>query len=280
MKTAVLALVFVAALCQLATAQEPGPEDQCISERTVCISTISLECRIGIEDLNALENDCCEDYREFIDCLKGGECSDINDSDGLTENVVQRECPSEEARDCFPAHAKAFLEDGSSVRMDQLKTGDKVLTSAGKYSDVFSWSHRESTSTTRYVHIETAEAAIELSKGHYLPVNGELTAAGAAKVGDVVELATGHKSQITATSLVTRVGRYNPHTMDGQIVVDGVVASIYTRAVAPKVANLLLALPRLAYRLGAKDPLGKWLYSQTPRAIAFVPRGRVSYSMA
>lgn len=40
---------------------------------------------------------------------------------------------------------------------------------------------------------------------------------------------------------VEKEGLYNPQTVHGDIVVDGIVASVYTEAVQPRVAHAMLA---------------------------------------
>jgi hypothetical protein len=54
-------------------------------------------------------------------------------------------------------------------------------------------------------------------------------------------------------------GLYNPHTLTGQIVVDGVLASCYTRAVHPAIARLLLSPLAMLYRMASTVPSVKGL---------------------
>jgi len=62
------------------------------------------------------------------------------------------------------------------------------------------------------------------------------------------------RTRVTAAG--GRRGLYNPHTADGWLVVDGVLTSTYTTAVAPAVADAALAVARAAYRWGAGAAVG------------------------
>jgi hypothetical protein len=92
---------------------------------------------------------------------------------------------------------------------------------------------------------------IPTPEGHYLYVNGELQTAGSVKVGDMLTLANGDKSAVTEVSSQWAPGLYNPHTLTGDIVVDGILTSTYTDAVSPTLAHALLAPLRQMYASGA-----------------------------
>ena len=72
------------------------------------------------------------------------------------------------------------------------------------------------------------------------------------------------------------VGLYNPHTMDGDIVVDGTVTSTYTAAVAPSLAHAVLWPVRMLYALGVDVLSG--VFDEGSELIARIaPRGRDEY---
>lgn len=114
-------------------------------------------------------------------------------------------------------------------------------------------------------------ATIRATVGHYLRANGALSAAGRVQVGDFLETTEGAATRVTHRVLEYGKGLYNPQTLDGEIVVDGLLASTYTTAVAPAVAHAWLAPARLAYQLCG-------LYTTAfdrgaERIIKFLPRG-------
>ena len=65
--------------------------------------------------------------------------------------------------------------------------------------------------------------------------------------------------------------------MHGDLVVDGVVVSGYSTAVAPRVAEAILAPVRWAAAAGVRSPLGSALYNGADWALTVLPRGRDQY---
>lgn len=161
---------------------------------------------------------------------------------------------------CFDGSGVVELASGATVRMDALAVGDVVRVAAEAVSPVIEWSHRAPHEVTTYVRLVTASAAIDVTPGHYVYVEGRLVAAAAVAVGDRLDVA----SHTCGPSLeaVTRVevrsaaeGVYAPHTLSGDIVVGGVRASTDTTAVAPGVAHMLLASVRGAFAVSGADVL-------------------------
>jgi hypothetical protein len=91
--------------------------------------------------------------------------------------------------------------------------------------------------------------ALTLTSGHYLYINGALAPAETARVGDMVALGNGAASAILDIADTSSTGLYNPQTLHGDIVVDGVLASTYTTAIAPTVAHAWLLPLRLWHQL-------------------------------
>ena len=155
--------------------------------------------------------------------------------------------------DCFPGTATVQLRDGSTKLMRDLAVGDAVLAGpGGQYSEVYMFSHRLVDAEVAYVELETASATVHLTGGHYLPVNGaRLAEARTVRVGDNVTLgASGKSVPVVAVRSVRKGGLYNPHTLHGDIVVDGVLTSTYTAAFSPTLAHVVLAPLRALYRAG------------------------------
>ncbi|OSX80526.1 hypothetical protein BU14_0051s0046 [Porphyra umbilicalis] len=158
---------------------------------------------------------------------------------------------------CFPADATVELESGAVVAMAALAVGDVVRVAPGSgaaaFSPVYFFSHKDPPSATAaytYVTLTTAAgAAVTLTPGHYVYANGVRVAAGAVPVGATLTLASGAPSPVTGVTVaVRRGGLYNPHTLVGDVVVNGVLSSTYTTAVHPVVAAGLLAPLRAAWR--------------------------------
>lgn len=171
---------------------------------------------------------------------------------------------------CFPADATVTLESGAVIRMDALHVGDRVAVGGGAFSDVYLWTHRDAVATPLLVRLTTAGgASLRLTPGHLVYVAAvagsattaappRLVAAAHVAIGDALVLdgptAAVNSSTAVVVVAVARevgVGLYNPQTLDGSIVVDGIRCSTVTVAVpgGVAVAELLLAPWRAAYHM-------------------------------
>lgn len=175
---------------------------------------------------------------------------------------------------CFPASSLVELDSGLSKRMDRLSVGDNVRVGPSEYSPVFMFTHKLSDDVDRQfwnIQVESGHS-ITATTGHYIFVNGALKTAESIEHGDILTLASGKASAVTEIKAVEMKGLYNPQTEDGRIVVDGISASTYTRAVDPTAAHGLLAPLRFLYRYGL---LPKWglLHKRSYELSAMAPTG-------
>jgi hypothetical protein len=149
---------------------------------------------------------------------------------------------------CFPAAATVRVAGGGAKRMDELRVGDRVLaaTPAGRleYQDVYFFGHKDAAATARFVRLELAGGrALELTPDHFVPVLAAGVAPGLASArmtyardvaeGDtVMVLAEGggglQAAAVVRASHMRRRGLFNPYTLGGTIVVDGVLASAHS----------------------------------------------------
>eukprot|EP00173_Palmaria_palmata_P003588 Plantae.Rhodophyta-Palmaria_palmata.ctg37814.p1 GENE.Plantae.Rhodophyta-Palmaria_palmata.ctg37814~~Plantae.Rhodophyta-Palmaria_palmata.ctg37814.p1 ORF type:complete len:157 (+),score=36.29 Plantae.Rhodophyta-Palmaria_palmata.ctg37814:49-471(+) len=110
------------------------------------------------------------------------------------------------------------------------------------------FTHKLADVINNFVAIETVSgAALRLTASHYMYVNGELQAAKAIVAGDVVELASGERDAVSSVSSIVDTGLYNPQTVHGDVVVNGVLASTYTTTVEPVFAHAVLSPFRAVY---------------------------------
>lgn len=151
-------------------------------------------------------------------------------------------------RVCFPGSTMVTLSNGLRRAMRDVEIGDEVMTSNGKTSAVIGWSHRDATIRYRFVRAHTASGlSVTASAGHYIYADGKMTQMRDVRMGMSLSLGSGGQSMVTKISKVMDNGLYNPQTVDGDIVVDGIVASTYTEAIKPMTAHALLAPVRAAY---------------------------------
>jgi Hint module len=135
------------------------------------------------------------------------------------------------------------------VRMDELAVGDIVKVGPKLYSKIFMFTHKLKEVEDEFVEISTASgAALVLTGGHYIPVEGSLVPAGSVRVGSLVQLGDGQSDVVTLTRMVSGSGLYNPQTLQGDIVVNGIIASTYTTAIDPLYAHAVLAPFRSMFR--------------------------------
>lgn len=195
--------------------------------------------------------DACTYQQGAIDCGNASGCYDQDDCDDLIASAKALNCDVTCAPGCFPATALVELSNGKTKSMDQLVIGDKVRVGPKEFSEVYYFSSEMPETTSKFVSIATSKNTLHLTQGHYLYVNGELVQAKTVKVGDVITTANGTKEPVTSVDAKWAPGLYNPHTMTGDIVVDGVLTSTYTDAVHPTLAHALLMPLRQMYTAGA-----------------------------
>lgn len=187
--------------------------------------------------------------------------------------------PTPEDGVCFPASATVRLADGRSLTMGELEAGHEVVhNEAGGASKVFLFTHRMHVAETMFYRITTAVGhAVTMTGSHYLYVNSHLAAADSVVVGDHVRTTDG-VSVVTDVRRVKGVGLFAPHTQHGDLVVDGIVVSGYSRAVSPRLAHaLLLPVRFFAKWAGVREPLGATFYEGGMGLERFVLGGRTRY---
>jgi Hint module len=195
---------------------------------------------------------------------KGAKCLTVATTTSATSSSVVKPAATSSAgakngsdsNSCFPGEATVQRQSAESgglqtVRMSELSIGDRVLVGAGgAVSDVFMFTHKTAHEMSSFIRIVTeAGHSVAATPGHYFPIeNHGLLPASAIQVGNAVQIAaSGRWSPVVSLSRVALAGLYNPQTIHGDIVVDGVVASTYTTAVHPKLAHRLLAPFRTVY---------------------------------
>ena len=209
----------------------------CVAAAAACTCTITCTgdaCKDGNSKTEGFESDACDTAGTTMDglCKKAGGTG------------CEASCP------CFPADAIVTLDNGSKKKMGDLAVGDKVLTHNGVFSEVFMFSHRLEEASYNFIELTTATATLAITPNHYLYVNGELREARYVSAGDSLTLASGKQDKVLSVGRVKKDGIFNPHTLQGDIVVDGVLTSTYTSAFSPTLAHVVLAPLRGLYQMG------------------------------
>jgi len=191
----------------------------------------------------------CTCLNEVLAIYEDSACA--ND-DNFKEAIAQYKKLLDEAgcSGCFPAHATVELANGKIKSMDQVVLGDKLRVGPNEFSEVYLFTTQMAETTSKFSKIVTNNASLLLTPGHYIHVNGGMAQARDVKVGDVVVLASGEKAPVTEVDSAWGSGLFNPHTMHGDVVVDGIKTSTYTDAVHPTLAHALLSPLRVMYSAG------------------------------
>lgn len=155
-------------------------------------------------------------------------------------------------RKCFPSSATVQLQGGTFKKMSEVAIGDKVLVNSDTYSEVFAFTHKDDEIRTKFLNINLANgASLPLTSGHYLYVNekGNQEPARNVKPGWFLFDKSGSKVKVLNVVEVTEVGLYNPQTIHGDIVVNGIISTTFTEAIPSRVAQTLLSPIRMMYKL-------------------------------
>lgn len=182
-------------------------------------------------------------------------------------------------KSCFPADALVSLIGGSTIPMRAVKLGHQARVSLNTFSPVFFFSHRDESPDTfhDFIQISTQSGhTLRLSPGHYVhTASGQLVQASSIRTKKhALILANGMASVVTDVRKISARGLYAPHTIHGDIVVDGVLVSTYTSAVNPWLAHYVLLSPvRILFRLGLHVKISNLFRNGAPHLARLVPSG-------
>mmetsp|Transcript_2270 Transcript_2270/g.3988 ORF Transcript_2270/g.3988 Transcript_2270/m.3988 type:complete len:649 (-) Transcript_2270:201-2147(-) len=182
--------------------------------------------------------------------------------------------PPEDDSVCFPGSALVELQNGNRVPMKDLQEGDHVRVSVDKFSPVIFFSHKVSDRMFEFVQISWhsasgKEGSLTLSDSHFVYVDGSLVAAKYAEEGQFVSvwddaLLKMVNARISSIRKVRELGLYNPHTSEGEMVVENVLVSCYTQTFDAWLAHALLMPVRIMYSAFHLNILGKLLEPSRP----------------
>lgn len=143
--------------------------------------------------------------------------------------------------------------------MRNLQIGDEIAVSWKRFSPVIGFTHRSPIASASYVQIRTESGhAVVATVAHMMYVirDGQKVPTGIEEiiVGDevpVVQDGRDETSVVISVKRINSVGLFNPHTLSGDIVVNGVLCSTYTKYVPMYTAHCLLAPIRAGYRIAS-----------------------------
>lgn len=166
---------------------------------------------------------------------------------------------------CFPGSSTVTLQDGTKKSVEHLRTGDRVLAADDDgnptYTDFIMFVDRDSTTRRLFHVIETDSGQkITLTAAHLLYVARNSTHGGGVSAVFASQVRPGHKVMVsdprrsrlrpvTVTRIYTQehVGSYAPVTVQGNVVVDEILASCYAVIEDHELAHWALGPVRLAH---------------------------------
>lgn len=154
--------------------------------------------------------------------------------------------------------------------MSGLRVGDRVHVGGGRFSTVFMFTHWRMEGWEEFVEIRTrGNCSVRMSGGHYVGVGGRLRTARSVRVGESVERGHGGWDVVVWVGTGRGKGLFHPQTVDGGIVVDGILVSTFTEAVLPGVALGLLSPVKMLWRIGLRvwgfEEGGGWIVGLLPK---------------
>jgi Hint module len=153
------------------------------------------------------------------------------------------------AAKCFPSHATVLLESGAVKRMDEVAIGNRVLVDVNRYSEVFVFTHKAPEAVSDFVRLESCcGEVVQASRDRSAPTAVWLRKARCASATPPPRRLV--RPSVSCPCRASRArGLFDPQTLDGDIVVDGLLASTYTTTVEPVLAHAALAPTRLFYQV-------------------------------
>mmetsp|Transcript_26075 Transcript_26075/g.60544 ORF Transcript_26075/g.60544 Transcript_26075/m.60544 type:complete len:571 (-) Transcript_26075:218-1930(-) len=179
---------------------------------------------------------------------------------------------------CFSGSSTVETPEGT-IRMDELKLGDKVLSDNNQFETVYGFGHNDKDITGSFLQIATdSKHMIELSPDHMVFVDGDRAIpASSVKVGDKLMLFDGVLDSVKAIKTVVRQGAFAPFTNSGILMVNGVKASSFVAFQGSEslmgmsyqwLAHVFEAPHRMVCRVGycqtetySAEGISRWVYA-------------------
>jgi len=135
---------------------------------------------------------------------------------------------------CFHGDGTLLLESGATKKFSELSIGDVIKTSNGQgvfsFSPVLSLPHKNNTEAAAFLSLTTETGKkVDMTSDHFIPkCDEEEVAAGELVVGDCLITADG-KEVLMEISSTAKAGVFTAITQDKFIIVDGIVASPFSK---------------------------------------------------
>jgi len=135
---------------------------------------------------------------------------------------------------CFHGDGTLLLESGATKKFSELALGERIKTTDGQgrfsFSSVLTLPHKNNTEPAAFVALTTETGKkVDMTSDHIIPKCDEQeVTAGELVVGDCVLTADG-KETLMEVSSTAKTGVFTAITQDKFIIVDGIVASSFSK---------------------------------------------------
>jgi hypothetical protein len=167
------------------------------------------------------------------DYINGDTIKIIEEAISVT-NIWSIDVCQHEAGSCFHGDSTVLLESGSTKRLSELSLGERIKTSDGQggfsFNPVLTLPHANNTEPAAFLTLTTETGKkVDMTSDHFIPkCDQEQVTAGELVVGDCLHTVDG-KETLMEISSTAKNGVFTAITQDKFIVVDGVVASSFSK---------------------------------------------------
>lgn len=121
------------------------------------------------------------------------------------------------------------MAGGGVKKMREVKVGDRVHVGGGVYDEVMVWTHRAEGEWGAFVEVGLRDGRrMAATVAHMVYTRGGVVKMGDVGVGDWMRAGDGAWVEVVEVRRDVRKGVWNPQTVGGDIVVDGVWVTSYT----------------------------------------------------
>jgi len=162
---------------------------------------------------------------------------------------------------CFSKDSLLKLENGNTIKIEDAKIGDKILSyslkeNKFKNSPIVAIPHEKNNKTAKFIKFTTNSGkSIKMTDKHLIPVlkqnsnSFNVIFAEKIEVNDIIKSVDGNE-QITSIEIIEDEGVYTVVTLEEYIVVDNIIASPYAVfELFHLLGNIYYSLHKNLYRL-------------------------------
>lgn len=175
--------------------------------------------------------------------------------------VTTNNSSTSKKRTCFSKDTLLQLEDGNTIKINDAKLGNKILSysireNKLKYSPIIAIPHEENNILSEFVEIKTFSGKnIKMTTFHLIPLlknnkkSFELSKAIDIEINDIIITVDGNEI-VTAKEIISENGIYTVVTNEDYIVVNNIIASPF--AISHLLPSFYYQIHKIVYNINPK----------------------------